>query len=581
MAMRLPEAILGALCACLALLPIFQPFFLGTVPSAEACWIATPSPGPGLFGYGPLENDGNFVSLYLLYSLANAISCAGFYLSCRMWIKLRREGDYRSKRYHQYLRSLIAYFVFQMLINFTIATAFVDNRCGYHNVDQRGTCNVWSEYSSQPSPALVSYLRESAGVNCSVPGTARGACSSDGGDCCASMRWGEPPTCRGGLQPLTLSDLDCEGHAPARSWTLGGLYACCDVGGDVGGENSTLSTGCDDTKCTYNCNSSLRTCVAGYQAVSLSRDEYTCCPFTTSYVEPPMPNVLNPASVYVGRIAYLFLTFLGGILTNVMLELVLVRKAHMVEGVGTVRGCKCFMRSVSCLIVFQLVILVLLMIGSMTAYLAVLCLSLASEEGEETEPSTGAIRSMNLVTVPLGTFTLAHMYVSIGICVVFVRLLKGLKRQDKREALSTAPLGGLSDGVQPVALSPMEREGQSTRERTKGDLQRTRVMRRVTYSTIVSISSTLFSYGTLIGTLILWENPLNFIIFLALDSIINDACLLYVALKSEEDDAANAQEAEMQSFGSRLGFVDAGMTSATGSAGAITQQPQRPGTNRV
>ena len=63
-----------------------------------------------------------------------------------------------------------------------------------------------------------------------------------------------------------------------------------------------------------------------------------------------------------------------------------------------------------------------------------------------------------------------------------------------------------------------------------------------------------------------------------LDSIINDACLLYVALKSEEDDAANAQEAEMQSFGTRLGFVNMGASigeGAAGSAGAIAQQSQR------
>ena len=33
---------------------------------------------------------------------------------------------------------------------------------------------------------------------------------------------------------------------------------------------------------------------------------------------------------------------------------------------------------------------------------------------------------------------------------------------------------------------------------------------------------------------------------LALDSIINDLCLLWVAFISETDDAANAQEAEMQ-----------------------------------
>ena len=44
------------------------------------------------------------------------------------------------------------------------------------------------------------------------------------------------------------------------------------------------------------------------------------------------------------------------------------------------------------------------------------------------------------------------------------------------------------------------------------------------------------------------------VVMLALDSIINDVCLLYVAFASEADDAANAHEAELQSFGPP-GFV--------------------------
>ena len=51
---------------------------------------------------------------------------------------------------------------------------------------------------------------------------------------------------------------------------------------------------------------------------------------------------------------------------------------------------------------------------------------------------------------------------------------------------------------------------------------------------------------------------------LALDSIINDPCLLWVAVTSESDDAANAQEAEMQNLSSSLGFVS--VEPAAGSA---------------
>ena len=62
--------------------------------------------------------------------------------------------------------------------------------------------------------------------------------------------------------------------------------------------------------------------------------------------------------------------------------------------------------------------------------------------------NTGAVTSIDTVTYPLGGFTVFHIYVSIGICVVFVKLLNGLKRKDKREALSStaAPLPGQSPG---------------------------------------------------------------------------------------------------------------------------------------
>ena len=62
---------------------------------------------------------------------------------------------------------------------------------------------------------------------------------------------------------------------------------------------------------------------------------------------------------------------------------------------------------------------------------------------------------------------------------------------------------------------------------------------------------------------------MNFIAMLALDSIINDLCLLWVAVTSESDDAANAQEAEMQNLSSALGFVS---EPAAGSASAAAQQ---------
>ena len=76
--MRLPEAALGSVCGFVTLLPILLPFFLGVpAPTAEHCWIAEPFRSEdGFFGY-PLEGNDNFVLLFVLYVLANAVSSLG------------------------------------------------------------------------------------------------------------------------------------------------------------------------------------------------------------------------------------------------------------------------------------------------------------------------------------------------------------------------------------------------------------------------------------------------------------------------------------------------------------------------
>ena len=90
-------------------------------------------------------------------------------------------------------------------------------------------------------------------------------------------------------------------------------------------------------------------------------------------------------------------------------------------------------------------------------------------------------------------------------------------------------------------------------------------------ATILSVTSTLISYGSVMSLFAsgYGSSMLNFIAMLALDSIINDLCLLWVAVISETDDAANAQEAEMQSFS--IGFV---REPAAGSASAVVRQAQ-------
>ena len=57
---------------------------------------------------------------------------------------------------------------------------------------------------------------------------------------------------------------------------------------------------------------------------------------------------------------------------------------------------------------------------------------------------------------------------------------------------------------------------------------------------------TLITYGNFGASLVNW------LVMLAIDSIINDLSLMWIAVSSEEDDAKNAQEAEMQSMGMQM-----------------------------
>ncbi len=315
-------------------------------------------------------------------------------------------------------------------------------------------------------------------------------------------------------------------------------------------------------------------------------------------------------------------TFVGGIVTNVMLELVLVRKARMVDGIG---GCGCFMRIVGRLIVFQLVLLVFFALGVALAFVGLLCLSGGagddsssnsasdsagnfssdsagnfssdslsdSSSDSSSEPNTGPVPSIEAITYTLGNFTLIHVYVSVGICVVFNRLLRGLKRRDKREALSStaAPLPGLGDGPKPasVALPPVELQSSTLDEvqaRRRAKREQTKIIRRVTNSTIVAVSSTMLTYTSVISIFYSSSSlfnrlEFNFIHMLAIDSIVNDLCLLYVALISEGDDAANAQEAEMQHFGSRLGVINNLSSYEPGAPASLLPQPQSPSGERA
>ena len=513
------EVLLGSVCGIVALLPVFLPFFFGVpAPTAEHCWIAEPFRSEdGFFGY-PLESNDNFVLLFVLYVLANAVSSLGVFMSGRICVKLARAGDYRAGRYRQYLRSLLAYFVAQLIVNFAIAVSFVDNRCGYHNVDHRGTCSFFGggpAWLLDPPRALLEHILEHADINCT---DGNQYCQSYGEDCCAPYT--EPKSCsRGHL--LTLLDVGC---AEIREE---GMFACCDVGGEL------------KTNWTFSVESQSS----------------------------------NAGSSYVGRVVYLLLTFLGGVLTNVMLETVLVRKARMIaqDGGGCRSFARCFMRSVDLLIVLQIILILVLGGLCVSAFMGFLCLS-GADSGDQSandRRTTATPPDPNQFLYPMGIFALAHTFVSVGICVVFVRLMRGMERREKREALSAsaAPFPGAGN----TTVAPVEREVPTTRSVKSGEFRRRKLVRRVAIATILSVSSTLITYGSVMSLFAsgYGSSMLNFIAMLALDSIINDLCLLWVAVISETDDAANAQEAEMQSFS--IGFV---REPAAGSASAVVGQNQ-------
>ena len=259
--------------------------------------------------------------------------------------------------------------------------------------------------------------------------------------------------------------------------------------------------------------------------------------------------VPTPTSHFVARTVYMMCSMGGGVVTNVVLELVLLRKARMVEGVG--RHAQCVKCS-GWLIAVQLVIMALFtgwgfyLIGGMLSVEP----SMLGGPAFLDKNGDGVIERSEdptlILQIVMGVFGSIHAGVSIGLCVVFVKLLLALRRRDRAEALgaAAAPLPGSGDGRLAPTVAP---DFQPQRERrTQGEVRRTALVARVTVATLVSVSSTLITYGNFGASLVNW------LVMLAIDSIINDLSLMWIAVSSEEDDAKNAQEAEMQSMGMQM-----------------------------
>ena len=79
-------------------------------------------------------------------------------------------------------------------------------------------------------------------------------------------------------------------------------------------------------------------------------------------------------------------------------------------------------------------------------------------------------------------------------------------------------------------------------KRGRAEAARTAVVRRVTISTVIAVFSTLLCYVNFVAGFASW------LVMLAIDSMVNDVCLLWVAVTSEVDDAATAQDAELETM---------------------------------
>ena len=166
-----------------------------------------------------------------------------------------------------------------------------------------------------------------------------------------------------------------------------------------------------------------------------------------------------------------------------------------------------------------------------------------------------------MLSLIMSVFGLVHVAISIALCVIFAKLLTGVVRRDKREALardvsgpgavvqpdgSTMILAGgdspFPDASPPRVMPEMAAPAaSSTRRSSSAEVARTNVVRRVTISTVIAVASTLLCYANFALSFTNW------LYMLVLDSIVNDLCLLYVASFSEVEDAAHAQEAELAS----------------------------------
>ena len=250
----------------------------------------------------------------------------------------------------------------------------------------------------------------------------------------------------------------------------------------------------------------------------------------------------NPAGSYVARVLSTYSTTVGGLATNVVLELVLVRKARMLEGVDHLRR---LVKAIAWFVVAQLLLLLVYTVAGFFFITLPILMEEPTEHGIDFSKALDFngdgkqdenVGMASLVTTMC--FALVHVFVSVALCYVFVKLLTTAQRRNK-----VGPGGGVAGGGGGGGGGfPPEAGATIAPKRGRTQVARTAVVRRVTISTAIAVFSTLLCYGNFGASFTSWP------VMLAIDSIINDACLLCVAVASEVDDAATAEEAELETL---------------------------------
>ena len=145
----------------------------------------------------------------------------------------------------------------------------------------------------------------------------------------------------------------------------------------------------------------------------------------------------SPGNV-TARTLYQLSTMFGGVFTNAVLELVLLRKAQMMEGFAT-RGTG-YNRCIAWLIWVQIILLPLSL-----PFGVLFNVNLVSKGPEKAFDynDDGRVEESENPTVPfqatMGLFGMVHVAASITLCVIFVQLLRLAQRRNRITSEGSAP----------------------------------------------------------------------------------------------------------------------------------------------